>query len=63
MRHPIPVDENRAAARRLALLAALALLGLAGVNRLAESTPAPWNAVPTSPVTTSGPVGVDGSDE
>ncbi|HET9157711.1 MAG TPA: hypothetical protein VFN91_13650 [Myxococcaceae bacterium] len=46
MRHPIPVDETRAAARRLALLAALALLGMVGVHRLAESTPVPWNAVP-----------------
>jgi hypothetical protein len=63
MRHPIPVDETRAAARRLALLAALALLGLAGVNRLAESTPSPWNAVPASPVMTSGPVGLDCPDE
>jgi len=57
MRHPIPVDETRAAARRLALLAALALLGLVGVHRLAESTPVPWNAIPTGPVMSSGPTG------
>ena len=47
MRQPIPVDETRAAARRLVLLAALALLALAWVQWIAGSTPAPWNAVPT----------------
>jgi len=47
MRHPIPVDEIGAAARRLVLLAALAVLALAWVQWLAGSTPEPWNAVPT----------------
>ena len=45
MRDRTPVDETRAAARLLVLLAVLALLALVGVHRLAESTPAPWNGV------------------
>ena len=59
MRQPIPVDETRAAARRLALLAALALLALAWVQWLAGSTPEPWNAVPTGRGMTSAVAGME----
>jgi len=45
MKDRIPVDETRAAARLLVVLAVLALLGLVGVYQMAESTPVRWNWV------------------
>ena len=52
MRHPGSIDDTRAAARRLFLLVALALLALGCAQWLAASFPEPWNAVPAGRVAT-----------
>jgi hypothetical protein len=52
MRNPGSVDETGVAARRLALLAALALLALGCAQWLAASSPEPWNAVPSARAST-----------